>query len=231
MELLQKEGSELEQAAVDHMFAICQEFSCDGKTVLLALSGGGSPKNVYNLFSQQVSPDLARNIHVLQVDERVVDYEDQSSNQRMIRQSCKELFEKGASFFPMRVQDADGLAQYEQRIARYAEDPKVAPALVFLGMGADGHTASIFPTSTEDQNPSETNYVFKTDREYVQYVRVSLTFRGLFWFKKAILFAPGQEKKEMLGKVCDKANENSYPIARVLHRHSAVSVYASPDVL
>ncbi len=228
MELVQKkENLELEQAAVDHMFAICQEFSCDRKTILLALSGGGSPKNVYNLFSQQVSPDVARNIHVLQVDERVVDYEDQNSNQRMIRQSCKELFQKGASFFPMQVQDAEGLAQYEQRIAHYAENPRVVPALVFLGMGADGHTASIFPTSTEDQNPTKTNYVFKTDREYVQYVRVSLTFRGLFWFKKAILFAPGQEKKEMLGKVCDKANEDSYPIARVLHQHSAVSVYAS----
>jgi 6-phosphogluconolactonase len=102
----------------------------------VALSGGGTPKPAYELLGALV-PDWSA-VQIWFADERCVGPDDPESNARLVRES---LDAPGATVHRMRGElgPHDGAAAYERDLADVVLD------VVLLGMGPDGHTASLFP--------------------------------------------------------------------------------------
>ena len=118
----------------------------------LALAGGSTPKPLYEGLA--TNPSLPQDrLHLFWGDERYVPADHPDSNQRMARAAWlerKPLF-PAANIYPMPTAGGDPVADaalYERQIADFfALAPGEVPAfdIILLGMGDDGHTASLFP--------------------------------------------------------------------------------------
>lgn len=115
----------------------------------IALSGGSTPKPLYEALSNQSLP--WSKIHIFWGDERYVSATHQDSNQLMARQAWIDNIEiPEGNIHPMNTTGADpekDAKQHEAELRQFFQTPEGFPAfdLILLGMGDDGHTASLFP--------------------------------------------------------------------------------------
>ncbi|MEL7079487.1 MAG: 6-phosphogluconolactonase [Cyanobacteria bacterium J06555_3] len=115
----------------------------------IALAGGSTPKPLYEALAADALP--WSKIHVFWGDERYVPASHQDSNQRMARQAWLDQVDlPEANIHPIRTTGANPQADAEQHEAELREffsltDGVPSFDLILLGMGDDGHTASLFP--------------------------------------------------------------------------------------
>jgi 6-phosphogluconolactonase len=150
----------LAHAAAEHVSTLAGEAIAARGRAALALAGGATPRPVYEALAR---PEIARRIdwvrvHVFWGDERCVPPGDPRSNYRMARDTLLDAVPVPPQQIH-RIQCEDGeparaAAVYERTLRVFFDAPDAAaPApgsgfdLVLLGMGADGHTASLFPGS------------------------------------------------------------------------------------
>jgi len=178
-----------------------------GDTFSLAVSGGRTARRCY----ERLASDGAEAIDWWAVDlywgdERCVDPDSPASNQRLVREALLERVGAANEVHPM--QCGDGPEPYQLKLS-------TLPALdvVHLGMGPDGHTASLFPGSpaleadagrlvTMNEDPSGSN----------PHRRMTFTFSAIARARLVIITIEGEEKREALDRV--RAGED-LPIARV----------------
>jgi len=112
----------------------------------LALSGGRTPGATYRVLASSAHRgriDWPR-VDVLFADERAVPADDRESNLRLVRETLlAELPAPGPRVIPMR---ADAAAP-DEAVEAYAQELETPLDVLMLGMGGDGHTASLFPGS------------------------------------------------------------------------------------
>lgn len=203
-----------------HIFtAACDEAVGERGLFRIALSGGKTPLPFFRLLSR---PDWARRIPwdktvIYWVDERRVGPEDPASNYGMIR---RELLPHVPAAFYNRMRGDEeaelAAAKYERQLREdFNLGPDGIPRFDFmlLGMGADGHTASIFPNSpllSEKRRLVSDVYVpeLKADR-------ITLTLPVINNSRLCLFMASGAEKHETLAKVLDLLAEPELPAQMV----------------
>jgi 6-phosphogluconolactonase len=116
----------------------------------VALSGGHTPQRTYELLAQPPFRDQVawEHAHIFWGDERCVPPDDARSNERMTRQAWLDHVSiPEAQIHPIRCADSPGQAarQYEGLLREFFEGRSPSFDLIFLGLGEDGHTASLFP--------------------------------------------------------------------------------------
>ena len=184
------------------------ERAADGTSI--ALSGGSTPKPLYELLGRNA--DLReRRVTWVVVDERYVPMTDPQSNAAMIERT---LFANGIPphhrFLRFKTELNDPAATACEFEREWRELALTDLDIVILGMGDDGHTASLFPNTTalavEDRLATEV-FVDKLDMW-----RVTITKPVIRAAKLRIVLAAGESKREMLKQIRDGAD---YPIAQV----------------
>jgi 6-phosphogluconolactonase len=118
----------------------------DHSRVLLALSGGTTPGPVYRALSG-ATLDWTR-VVATPVDERWVASDDPGSNARLLRETLLTGHAARATFWPLAIDGASAADAVALANRRWRDAALPLSALV-LGMGDDGHTASLFPGATE----------------------------------------------------------------------------------
>jgi 6-phosphogluconolactonase len=188
-----------------------------------ALSGGSTPRPAYEALSR-AGYEWA-GVHAFMVDERCVPHGHTDSNFRMASEAL--LARVPVVVHPMRGEtcDPDG---YEADLRAHFGDVAVPSIdLVFLGIGDDGHTASLFPG---DPALDETErWVVRVDRPGLppRHPRLTLTFPVLNAARRAIFLVSGASKREALGRML--GGDMRVPASRVWPRD--VVVLATPDAV
>lgn len=173
----------------------------------VALSGGSTPKALFNVLAREAGREPLAGIwpraDIFWADERCVPPDDPQSNYRMAQESLLAHTSVQAS----RVHRMRGEDEPERAAEDYAalleslfgtSDP--AFDLILLGMGADAHTASIFPRSPL-LTDTETHLVAAPYVEKLRAYRLTLTLRVLNRARHLLFLVSGREKAEPLRKV------------------------------
>ena len=193
----------------------------ENEYVSLALSGGSTPKAIFEYLSGSGSEKIIWNkIHFFWGDERCVPPNDKESNFRMTKES---LFDKihvpPQNIFRIKGED-DPLAEakrYSKLVADYAPSVKNIPVfdIVMLGLGEDGHTASVFPDKINLFDSSEL-YV-STRNPYTGQNRITATGKIINNATNVFFLVTGSSKAKMVARIIKKQEGyEKLPASRVM---------------
>jgi 6-phosphogluconolactonase len=173
----------------------------------LAVSGGSAPHAMFKVFAASPMP-WAQTV-IYQVDERVVGIDDPQRNLRMLRETLPAI----AVVRPMPVDEVN----LERAADDYAASLPEWFDLVHLGLGPDGHTASLVPG---DAVLDVTDRDVAISGEYQGNQRMTLTYPGLAKAKQLLWVVTGPDKRRALNMLV--RGDRSIPAGRVEARSSTV---------
>lgn len=207
--------SELSQFAAKSFIGLANKSIAERGRFLVALSGGSTPMKLYEQLATEIFDWSG--VHFFWGDERCVPVEDSGNN---YGQAKKVLFDKISAMNIHRVKselDPDSAARdYAHILSCFADPPLNFPRfdLVLLGMGDDGHTASLFPGSPVDvDTPTMAVTAHYQDRPANRITLTSLVFNQAreVWF-----LVTGQSKAETLKYVIKGEHKpDIYPAQRI----------------
>jgi 6-phosphogluconolactonase len=219
----------VDQIVGDVTFIIEQALDSRGQA-LVAFPGGSTPKPILEKLSQA---NLRwKNVTIVPTDDRLVPVDSPLSNVAMI---AKIFIPKGARVLPITSEAADHKLAGNAANARLA-DLHWPPDLVWLGMGEDGHTASIFPGPDLDDALNGGKDVRAVGvapdplPPEAPVNRVTLTAAAIASARTAMLVISGAKKREVLEKAIEDGAKSAYPVGRVLDRIEVpVDIYCLDD--
>ncbi|WP_372964583.1 6-phosphogluconolactonase [Marinobacter sp.] len=193
----------------------------------LVVSGGSTPLPFFRALREK-SLNWAR-VKVVLADERWVPECDPASNTALVKRYLLQGAAADAQFIAFRYSGEDAVKALPDLEAAIADLTLPVDALV-LGMGNDGHTASLFPDAPElpvAMNRQERRRVLVMTPPSQQHQRVTLTFPVLAQARFIALHLKGEDKLETLGRASKTpADWKSMPIRAFLS--SGLTVYWSP---
>ncbi|MCH9616882.1 MAG: 6-phosphogluconolactonase [Chlamydiia bacterium] len=186
----------------------------------VALSGGSTPKALYKALKECKDVIDWSKVLIFFSDERTVGPEDADSNYHMAMTSgFKALAVPQNQIFRMKgeVDAKKGALEYESKVKEHVRNESFD--LILLGMGDDGHTASLFPGTkalTEIKRLVVENAVPQKET-----TRITFTYPLLRKAKNIMFLAVGEAKAEMVKKVLND-KKHQYPAGEVTSDHSKV---------
>lgn len=186
----------------------------------LAVSGGSTPKGFFKALS--LKPLAWEKVTITLADERWVDYDSSDSNTRLVHENLLQNNAKAATFFHLKQGDA--LSEETLATLNVAAKNDLLPLdVLILGMGEDGHTASLFPCSDQIatglslDNP---NVLMKVEPKTAPHQRITFSFASLIQSKNIILHISGPAKKDVLNKALAGTDDFEMPIRAFLNHPS-----------
>ncbi|MEC9359723.1 MAG: 6-phosphogluconolactonase [Pseudomonadota bacterium] len=186
-------------------------------TALLAVSGGRSPAAVFDaLRGHAIEWDK---LVVAQVDERWVSPDHADSNSRLIREHLLTGPAAAARFVPMKNEAPDAYAGQAECEAALAALPRPFD-VILLGMGEDGHTASLFPGASElSAGLSSEDLCLAITPPAAPHQRMSLTLNGLLDSRLLVLQIGGAAKEAVYRSALAPGPVEDMPIRAVLRQN------------
>ncbi len=211
-----KDTDELNRAAAEIFIELAAQAIRERGQFLVAFSGGSTPTVLYRLLARE-SVDWTR-VHVFWGDERLVPPDDPQSN---YGQAHKALLKhvpiptENVHRVVSEMEPAAAAMDYALTLKRFASPPLDWPRfdLVLLGMGEDGHTASLFPGSSVDM----TEPVIAVTAHYQgrPAERVTLTPLVFNSAREIMFLVAGAGKAVTLSHVLNDISPVQYPAQRI----------------
>lgn len=220
-----------EALGCDLAAALEQGIAQDGRAVLM-VSGGSSPEPAYKYLS---SLDLNwQNIDLAMVDERWVNSDHEKSNEAFIKRTLLQGNAAVANLVTMKNSAQSAVLGQPECEQEYARLKKIADVTI-LGMGPDGHTASLFPhadglvkaLTTEDKTAAI--MAIESDVTGTIVERMSLSLKGILSSKVIKLLISGEEKLAVYKEALKPGSVEEMPLRAVLQQDKVpVEVYWAP---
>ena len=209
----------------------CERALAERGKALLALAGGRTPFPAYRALAAS-DLDWSR-VTAMPTDERCVPHDHAACNLRGLREAM--VTAHGLALEPLTTADGDpdaSEAAARTMLARHAG----AFDVVLLGMGEDGHTASLFPGAPQlgaALDPTRADGAVRIDPDPLPpeapFPRISLTASRLLRARCIILAITGHAKRAVLEQALADADPRRHPVAAILHAPGAtVQVHWSP---
>jgi 6-phosphogluconolactonase len=187
---------------------LCGRLEGTGDRLAVALSGGSTPKRLYGLLTADpLRRDLPWDrIHWFWGDERVVPKDDPMSNRRMALEAMLDHVPAPPGLIhPVPVDlssPAECAAAYDTELRQFQSSRGGVPLfdIVLLGLGPDGHTASLFPNAPALQERQR--LAIDTEAGMEPFVpRVTLTFPAIASSRSVAFLVSGADKREALRRI------------------------------
>jgi 6-phosphogluconolactonase len=203
------DAESLALAAADEFARSAAEAIRKRRLFRVALSGGSTPRALYRRLTRAPFRSVISWERVLFFwgDERCVPPLSKRSNYRMARETLLEPLEiPPRQVFRMKGEEEPEAAAraYEQTLRRHAAGRPARLDLVLLGLGEDGHTASLFPATAAlgaGRRLVAANYVPKFSEW-----RITLTYRALNEARRIVFVVSGTEKASAAAKILQKSS-------------------------
>ncbi len=204
------DAAALARTAADHVLA---RIVANGARVAICLAGGSSPKQLFELlatdaYRSQIPWDR---VQWFIGDERFVPADDPLNNMAMARRTFLDRCAPAANIHPMATEGVDASAaarRYQSELQSYYGAERLDSArplfdLVLLGVGPDGHTASLFPGYPAAEET--TRWVVDVPEAHVEpfVPRITLTLPALGSCREMLFEASGAGKRAILTRVFD----------------------------
>ncbi|KAM4588296.1 GDH/6PGL endoplasmic bifunctional protein [Odontesthes bonariensis] len=209
----------------------------EGGVFHLALSGGSTPLALFHRLAVHHFTFPWRNTHVWMVDERCVPLTEPESNFYSVHENLlKHVKIPYYNIHPMPVhlnqrlcvEDDGGALLYEKELSRQVNGSSFH--FVLLGVGYDGHTASLFPGVKVDQHGQ--SLVALTESPSKPHQRMSLTFNAINRAHKVILLVLGKGKHDLVTQLSRvKDVPEKYPVTGVKPADGSLVWYIDYDAL
>ena len=172
------------------------------------LTGGNSPIKLYKFLAKNKKINW-KNIDFFIGDERFVKESSKNSNIGMCKKhllnkiniSKKQIYKISTEKFPLK----ESVIDYENKIKKYFFGKNYKFDIVLLGIGNDGHIASLFRNNINKNNNKNVKSVRRKD-----FFRITLTLKSINNAKNIFLWAPGKNKSSIIKKIL-KDNKLKYP--------------------
>ena len=213
------------QTAADEFVKLAREAIQRKGTFMVALSGGSTPKALYSLLAERtekrIGPEIPwAQIHLFFGDERHVPPDHPDNNYRMANEAMiSKVPVPAQNVHRVHAENKDAAAaaaDYDETLVRVFSLSGTQPPrfdLILLGMGPDGHTASLFPGSSGVQELAKrviANWVPKFNSFRVTFTRPVLNNAA-----EVLLLVCGADKAPSLSEVMGSGDPNTYPVKYV----------------
>lgn len=182
----------------------------------IAVSGGSTPKGFFAALS---SMDLPwKHITVTLADERWVDINDDASNTKLVHENLLQNKAVAANFF--HIKQGEALSIEVLADLNLAARTTVLPFdVLILGMGEDGHTASLFPCSNEIHSALSRDAapLLKVVPQTAPHERITFSYAYLAQSQHTFLHICGDSKKSVLTQALADTDVTQMPIRAFLH--------------
>ncbi|MBL4941426.1 MAG: 6-phosphogluconolactonase [Colwellia sp.] len=183
----------------------------------IAVSGGSTPKGFFKVLSNKAID--WQKVTITLADERWVDMNDDASNTRLVHENLLQNNAAAAKFFHLK--QGEDLCDEALADLNLAANNALLPLdVLILGMGEDGHTASLFPCSeqiAEGLALSNENALMKVEPKTAPHQRITFSFATLKQSKNTFLHVCGTGKKQVLDKALAATDIFDMPIRAFLH--------------
>lgn len=198
----------------------------DDHSAVLVVSGGSSPQALYRMLAA-ADLDWSR-VQVLPSDERWVPTDHPDSNAGMI-QRCLLIGPASRAELVFLTPEPGQDQVLEALNARLATLPRPFAHAV-LGMGADGHTASLFPTAPDIEAALiSPRHCLAQDVPGLSHPRISLTVGTLLEASRISVLAFGIDKRAVMERALGDGPARELPIRAILHQQQVpVDLYWAP---
>jgi 6-phosphogluconolactonase len=213
----------LSRAAARDLGADIEAATRTQETYTLALAGGGTPERLYELLAAGTGgPFPWDQIHLFWGDERYVPHDDPESNARLAtRTLVRQVPIPETNVHPIPTQRESpeaAAATYTETLQQHFSDRTATFDTVLLGLGSDGHTASIFPeTLDRDADRNRWVRVVTAPPRHDVATRLTCTLPVLNGARRACVLVAGERKREALRGVLDR-EDPSLPATHVQPR-------------
>lgn len=217
--------------AADLILQLSELFISKTGKFSIALSGGSTPEKLYELlatepYSKKINWDKT---FVFWSDERCVPFDDKDNNGRMAFNSLLgkvNIPKENIFLVPVSLEPIPAAVAYEQSIRNYFGDDIPKFDLILLGLGEDGHTASLFPgTSILKERKAWVKEVFVEQKNSY---RISFTASLINHAHNILFLVTGKEKAIIADAVINKNSEH-YPARLVKPLRGRLHWYLDKD--
>tara|TARA_B100000780_G_scaffold277638_1_gene248826 strand:- start:684 stop:1388 length:705 start_codon:yes stop_codon:yes gene_type:complete len=192
---------------------------------LCIVSGGNTPKSIYNVISNQTN--VKANRKILLADDRLVDENNVLSNYKMLTESLDIEYFDGFPISYFEVLKSKGVPFLQGQIKKVLENNCLYSS--FLGIGSDGHTASLF---SENSNFNSELNSFKVKNKFDNYDRFSLSYKSLMRSEQIVFLAIGLSKNKPLQEFfSNNIDFEKYPFHKLASNHRNVKFYCDNEAL
>jgi len=192
------------KAAAEFMITLGKEAIADRGRFVVSLAGGATPRKLYSLLAQPVYAGRMdwNKIHFFWGDERCVPLNDQQNNAYhaiLLLLNKIDIPQNNIHRIPVNLSPSEAASEYDKEVKDFFYDGAPVFDLILLGLGMDGHTASLFPGTKilDEQKPGIKTVYLEDQKSY----RITMTIPLINLARQIIFMVTGNGKAEIIKAV------------------------------